>query len=170
MIPLVFVHGFMGSSAQWSGQREYFKEQYNVVTPDLPGFGENNHMTPPVRIGNYANFVLDSLTGLGIDRFHLVGHSMGGMIVQEMIAIAPQRVKKLVLYGTGAAGVLPNRFETIQESRKRAHADGAVATARRISATWFLQRSAASAYEQCAVIAEHASLQAICAGLDAMET
>ena len=170
MNSLVFVHGFMGGSLQWLNQHEYFKEQYNVVTPDLPGFGKNSQMTAPKSIADYANFVLDSLADLGIDRFHLVGHSMGGMIVQEMAATAPQRIRKLVLYGTGAAGILPNRFETIQESRRRAHADGAVATARRISATWFLQRSASTAYEHCAAIAQRASLQAISAGLSAMES
>jgi len=169
MTALVFVHGFMGGSAQWTSQREFFNEQYNVVTPDLPGFGENSSMTAPDQIRDYASFVLDHLTQKGIERFHLVGHSMGGMIVQEMVASAPQRIKKLVLYGTGAVGLLPDRFETMEVSKQRALSDGPIATARRISATWFLQRSAAGAYEDCAEIAERASLQAICAGLDAMK-
>ena len=90
---------------------------------------------------------------------------MGGMIVQEMIRQAPARVNRLVLYATGAKGVLPGRFETIETSMQRARADGASATARRISATWFLRREATKAYGQCAEVAELAELDAILAGL-----
>lgn len=169
MTSLVFVHGFMGGSAQWSEQVNYFNRFYNVITPDLPGFGKNNHMTAPDKIADYADYVLEYLTGLGIDTFHLVGHSMGGMIVQEMMAIAPSRIHKFVLYGTSAAGSLPQRFETFDVSRNRARTDGPLLTAKRISATWFLQKQKAAEYPGCTAIAEKASLQAICAGLDAME-
>ena len=77
-------------------------------------------------------------------------------------------MNRLVLYATGAKGVLPGRFETIETSMQRARADGASATARRISATWFLRREAAKAYGQCAEVAELAELDAILAGLAAM--
>ena len=92
-----------------------------------------------------------------------------GLIVQEMMAIAPERVDRLVLYGTGAAGGLPGRFETISTSKRRAMSEGPQATARRIAATWFLARDTAAAYAGCAKIAERSSLQAIVSGLDAMQ-
>jgi 2-hydroxy-6-oxonona-2,4-dienedioate hydrolase len=102
-----------------------------------------------------------------VDRFDLLGHSMGGMIVQEMVAMAPERVARLVLYGTGAFSHVEGRFETYEESKRRAQADGARATARRIAATWFRQGEQAPGYEACAAIAEQTSLQAIHAGIDA---
>ena len=77
---------------------------------------------------------------------------------------------RLVLYATGAIGVLPGRFETIEESKRRAVEDGPAATARRIAATWFLAREAADGYEQCAAIAAQTKLAAIQAGLDAMQS
>ena len=169
MTPLVLVHGFMGGSAQWAGQQAALDDRFDVIAVDLPGFGLNNETDAPDTIRAFADFVLDAVAGRGIDRFHLMGHSMGGMIVQEMVAAAPQRIDRLVLYGTGATGVLPGRFETIAESKRRALEDGPNATARRIAATWFLERETAPGYEACAAIAERASLQAICAGLDAME-
>jgi pimeloyl-ACP methyl ester carboxylesterase len=64
---------------------------------------------------------------------------------------------------------LPGRFEPIGVSKERARADGPRATARRIAATWFLEREAASAYAQCAAIAERSSLQAMESGLTAMQ-
>jgi len=167
MTALVFVHGFMGGSRQWLSQIEAL-DGFNVITLDLPGFGENAELKAFDRISDFAIWALGELTARGIEKFHLVGHSMGGMIAQEMVSQAPDRVERLVLYGTGATGVLPGRFETIATSKRRANDDGSQATAKRISATWFLEREKAKAYGGCAEIAQCSSLQAIFAGLDAM--
>lgn len=167
MTPLVFVHGFMGGSRQWQAQTEALTG-IDTITLDLPGFGDNAHLDACASIPDFATWALAELTARGVTRFHLLGHSMGGMIAQAMVAQAPERVEHLVLYGTGATGVLPGRFETIDTSKQRATADGPRATARRIAATWFLIREDAPAFEGCAAIAEQTSIQAILAGLDAM--
>ncbi len=167
MKPVVFIHGFLGGSQQWQSQAEALKD-LGVIALDLPGFGENAKLDPLDSIPAYAKWALNELSALGIERFHLIGHSMGGMVVQEIVAHAPERVDRLVLYGTGATGVLPGRFETIDTSKQRAKTDGPQTTARRIAATWFLEWEEAEAYEECAAIAEKCSLQAILAGLDAM--
>lgn len=169
MTPLVLVHGFMGGSAQWASEVAGLSDIREVIALDLPGFGAHNHLAPINTIAGFADWVIAELDDRGVREFDLLGHSMGGMIVQEVARKVPHRIRKLVLYATGAKGVLPGRFETIAESKTRAQADGAQATARRISATWFLQREAAPAYAGCAAIAEHAGLAAILAGLDAMQ-
>ena len=169
MKPLVMVHGFMGGSAQWVEETAGLSDLRDIIAIDLPGFGANNHLAPINTIGGLADWMIDALDSRDVQTFDLLGHSMGGMIVQEMARKAPDRIKKLVLYATGAKGVLPGRFETIAESKKRARSDGAQATARRIAATWFLHREEAAGYASCAAIAEHASLGAILAGLDAMQ-
>ena len=169
MTPLVLVHGFMGGAAQWAGEVDLLSDTCEVSALDLPGFGAHNHLPAIKTIGGFADWVIAELDRRNVHEFNLMGHSMGGMIVQEVAHKIPQRVRKLVLYATGAKGVLPGRFETIAESKSRAQSDGAKATARRISATWFLQGEAAPAYASCADIAERAGLPAILAGLDAME-
>ncbi len=168
MTPVVFVHGFLGGSRQWQKQTEALAG-LDIVALDMPGFGQNAKLEALDSIEGYANWALNELSMRGIERFHLIGHSMGGMVVQEMVIRAPERVERLVLYGTGATGVLPGRFETIATSKRRAAADGPRATARRIAATWFLQWEQAEAYEGCAEIAEQCSLNTILAGLDAMQ-
>lgn len=170
MIPLVFVHGFLGGSRQWQAQKEAFAESYEVITVDLPGYGENAHLAAISTIHGFAQWVMRVLEEKGVERFHLVGHSMGGMIVQEIVALAPDKVDRLVLYGTGATGVLPGRFETIDTSKLRACNDGPQTTARRIASTWFLDREKSVAYADCAKIAEQSELPAILSGLDAMQS
>ena len=167
---LVFVHGYLGGSLQWADQLAAFSEHFHVITPDLPGYGLNNQQHSPDSIGGYADYVLGELDKQGIDTFHLLGHSMGGMIVQEMIARAPQRIKKLILYGTGPAGIMPGRFESIDESKQRLRDEGIESNARRISAKWFVGGANSCAYQGCADIAVQASLQAAEAGLTAMAT
>jgi pimeloyl-ACP methyl ester carboxylesterase len=166
---VALVHGFLGGSAQWHGQIAALSGDHDLIAPDLPGFGANAHLPALQSIGAFAEWVITELRQQGVARYHLLGHSMGGMIAQEMARIDPGRIDRLVLYGTGAVGVLPGRFETIEQSKARAIADGARATARRIAATWFLHREEAPAFEACAAIAELASAEAIQAGLDAMQ-
>lgn len=165
---LVLVHGYLGGSLQWKDQVATFSDYFNVITPDLPGYGLKNQQQTPETIGGFADYVLEQLDEQGIGSFHLLGHSMGGMIAQEMISKAPHRVKKLILYGTGPIGVMPGRFESIEESKQRLIDDGIESTARRISAKWFVDGENSHAYEGCADIAVHASTQAAVAGLTAM--
>ena len=82
--PLVLVHGFLGSSKMWEPQINFFKDYFRVITPDLPGFGKSNKAKSHNNIQSIANLLLDCLDEKKIDQFYLLGHSMGGMIVQEM--------------------------------------------------------------------------------------
>jgi pimeloyl-ACP methyl ester carboxylesterase len=167
---LVFVHGYLGGSPQWASQCEYFSDEFNIITPGLPGFGLNAKLEAPDTITGFAQYVLEELDNQDIGQFYLVGHSMGGMIAQEITKLAPTQVEKLVLYGTGPIGEMPGRFESIEESRNRVATDGVESTARRISAKWFIGGEKGHGYETCAEIAVLASLQAAQAGLTAMET
>ena len=168
MTPIVMVHGFLGGSRQWGRQLDALGES-ELITLDLPGFGENASMDALESIQDYAQWVLGELDKNGVGNFHLLGHSMGGMVAQEIVSMAPDRIDQLVLYGTGPTGLLPGRFESIETSIQRANADGAQATARRIAATWFLKETKAEAYSECAEIAEQTNLHAILAGLKSMQ-
>ena len=170
MTPLVLVHGFMGGSAQWDGCLQNLQYISEVIAIDLPGYGDNNTTQPLDSIVENANWVINYLKILGVTQYHLLGHSMGGMIVQEMAVRDSKAVRRLILYATGALGELPDRFESIDESKRRANLDGAKATARRISATWFLKYETAKGYDHCAAIAQKSSLKVIHSGLTAMQT
>ena len=147
--PLVLVHGFLGSSDMWRYQKEFLKNNFTVIAPALPGFGESSNISSVNSIENMASTIINSVKKLGIDKYHLIGHSMGGMIVQEMAKQSSSSIKKLICYGTGPIGDIPGRFEPIDVSRKRLADDGLKATAHRIAKTWFVEEDRAKNFFLC---------------------
>ena len=65
--PLVLVHGFLGSSQMWKPQIEFFKKDYRVITPDLPGFGKSNKSVSCNSIISMAQIIIDCLKKRGIN-------------------------------------------------------------------------------------------------------
>lgn len=166
---LVLVHGFLGGASQWRGQMETLSARRRVIAPDLPGFGDDAESAPIPSIPDLAGFLLGFLKDLDVPRFALLGHSMGGMLAQEMALQAPERVTAVMLCCTGAMGEMPGRFESIAESRARAEQEGAEASAARIAATWLTGGAESPFFPEIFRIARQAKLPAHLAGLGAME-
>jgi pimeloyl-ACP methyl ester carboxylesterase len=100
-VPVVFVHSFAGSSAHWAAQLAHLRPTRRAVAFDLRGHG---HSDAP-RSGSYAVTALADdvgtvADGLGLKRFVLVGHSMGGSAAIAYAGAHPERVASLVLVGT----------------------------------------------------------------------
>jgi pimeloyl-ACP methyl ester carboxylesterase len=166
--PLVLVHGYLGGSAQWQAEIARFSDRFDVIAPDLPGYAGSAGLPPAERIAAFGAAVVELLDELGLGRIILLGHSMGGMIVQEMAATHPDRIARLILYGTGPLGAMPDRFEPLDISRERVRSDGVAQTIRRIGATWFRDGAAARGFETVAELGAQATEAAALAGLDAM--
>ena len=168
--PLVLIHGFLGSSDMWNPQIEFFKDDFRVIAPALPGFGKSSTMNSCDSIQCMAESIINTLEKRKIKSFNLLGHSMGGMIVQEMAALFPQRVNKLICFGTGSIGVLPSRFETIDESRAKIKKFGIDKARKDIAKTWFVDHSIGGGYKLCLDEGSKATTQAALASLDAWES
>ena len=167
--PLVLVHGFLGSSEMWNPQIKFFKDSFRVIAPALPGFGKSNNINSCDSIECMAKAVLRSLELKGIDKFNLLGHSMGGMIVQEMARLAGEKILKLICYGTGPRGNMPGRFETIDQSREKLKINGLESTAYRIAKTWFIEKENAKYFYLCEEAGKQTSMDAAENGLVAMK-
>jgi len=167
--PLVFVHGFLGSTDMWSPQIEYFKEYYRILTPALPGFGKSKTLKSCDTIECMAKAILKSLEKKKVERFYLLGHSMGGMIVQEIAKLAGKKILKLICYSTGPSGNIPGRFETIDQSRKNLKINGLESTAYRIAKTWFIEEDKAKYFYLCENAGKQTSIEAADNGLIAMK-
>ena len=166
--PVVLVHGYLGGSAQWPDLVAALAPDHEVIAPDLPGFGAAAHLPGPDTIAGFAKAVIDCVDRIGTGRFALLGHSMGGMIAQQIAARHPDRIERLILYGTGPLGRMPDRFEPLETSMERLAADGVPATADRICATWFRDGTAAPGYAPTRDIGRRANPQAARAALAAM--
>jgi pimeloyl-ACP methyl ester carboxylesterase len=167
-LPFVLVHGFLGGAVQWKAEIAAFEDQHEVIALDLPGFADAAGQPPCQSIAAFAKSIVDRLDARGIDRFHLLGHSMGGMIVQEIASTFPDRVARLVLYGTGPLGRMPNRFEPLEVSLERLRNDGVAKSVERIIATWFVEGSNAEGFGQLTAIGAMADTAAAEAALLAM--
>ena len=147
--PLVLVHGFLGSSKMWKPQIDFFKDHFRIITPDLPGFGKSNKAKSHNSIQSIANLLINCLEEKKIHKFHLLGHSMGGMVVQEMAKKVGDKISKLVCYSTGPRGEMPGRFETVDQSRENLKIKGLEVAAKEIAKTWFTKGEKAKYFNIC---------------------
>jgi pimeloyl-ACP methyl ester carboxylesterase len=167
--PLVLVHGFLGSSLMWEPQINYFKKNYRVLTPDLPGFGKSNKVESCSSIVSMAETIIKALKKKKIEKFYLLGHSMGGMVVQEIIKIIGEQIPKLICYGTGPIGEIPGRFESMDQSREKLKKMGLKITAQSIAKTWFVKEEKAKYFYLCSNASKATNLKTADNALVAMK-
>ena len=145
--PLVLVHGYLGSSEMWCLQRDYLSKFFRVISPALPGFGESHEA----------------------ESLDLLGHSMGGMIVQEIAKLAGDRINKLICFATGSIGEIPGRFEPIDETRRRLKEEGADISFSRVPKKWFVKGDKDKNYYLCANAVKNVSSKTADNALKAMK-
>ena len=144
----VLIHGFLGNNTLWTYQIKEFQKYFRVIAIDLPGYGKSSEAKPLNDIKKFSKAVEKLLHALKINNFYLMGHSMGGMIAQE-IASKNKNIRKVVLHATGPIGDMPGRFETIKASRKKLKINGVKKQASFISKTWFVNGDKNKNYKIC---------------------
>ena len=167
--PLVLVHGYLGSSEMWSLQKEFLSKHFRVITPALPGFGESYKAKSLNSINQIAKLLLKLLEEKKINEFHLIGHSMGGMIAQEMVKISENKIQKLICFSTGSVGDIPGRFETMNTTRDRLKKDGLKKTMSRVPQNWFFKGDKAQYYYFCENAVKNISIETADNALIAMK-
>ena len=167
--PLVLVHGYLGSSEMWCLQKDYFSKFCRVITPAIPGFGESSDIKSLDTIEGMAIKIIEIIDEKKIEKFNLMGHSMGGMIVQEMTKILGNRINKLICFATGSIGEIPGRFETIDETRKRLKEEGAAVSFSRVPKKWFVKGDQDKNYFLCENAVRNVSTESADNALKAMK-
>lgn len=104
---LVLVHGFGGAKEDFSDQFELLAERCRVVTFDHRGHGESEAPDDPAAysLDRLAADTMEVASAVGLDRFRLLGHSMGGMVALRLVLDRPDRVEALVLMDTSPGPV-----------------------------------------------------------------
>ena len=115
---ILFIHGAGGGQYTWSCQKGFFEKEFNPVIIELPGHGESGGEGEK-EIGRYAEEVYAFLQTVGVRKAFLVGHSMGGAIVQALALTHSEIIEGIVLVGTGARlRVLPLILDGINTNFK----------------------------------------------------
>jgi len=99
---VVFLHGIGGNRTNWYGQLEHFSNRFCAVTWDARGYGASNDSPQTLKFSDFADDLLRLLDHCKAERAHLVGLSMGGMIVQDFYGRHPERVATLALVDTSS--------------------------------------------------------------------
>lgn len=99
--PLLLIHAGIADSRMWEPQARAFAGDFDMIRPDLRGFGGSE--LPPGSYSMRAD-IAGLLDHLGIDRAHVVGCSMGGSVALDIALEHPERVARLVLVGSGVSG------------------------------------------------------------------
>lgn len=95
--PVVLIHGLAGDHTAWLPQIDMFKDRYRVVAMDNPGSGDSSPVDSPTSTEELADTMIALMDNLGIEKAHVVGRSLGGLIGQHMMLRAPDRIQSMVL-------------------------------------------------------------------------
>jgi 3-oxoadipate enol-lactonase len=107
--PLVLVHGLGYARWGWAPVADSLAERFGLVLLDNRGIGGSDAPTGPYTVAEMAADVSQVMDEAGLERAHVLGTSLGGMIAQELAVTSPERVDRLVLACTtpGGAGAYP---------------------------------------------------------------
>ncbi len=132
--PLVLVHGYTGDIGDWFDQIDEFSKTHRVLVMDHRGHGDSegpdHHAS--YTISQMADDIEAIVAHAGFDRYHLVGHSMGGGVAQEIALRSRDRLLSLTLFGTSSdfkTGSIPAVVAWFEARNKLALDQGMAAVA-----------------------------------------
>ena len=105
--PILILHGWGSSSNSWVRVQEILAQNnFQVIVPDLPGFGKSDLPKTPWNIDAYVNFVKTFCDKMRLNSFNLIGHSFGGRVSIKILIQHPDKIKNLIL--VDSAGIKPD--------------------------------------------------------------
>lgn len=119
---LLFIHGFPFSKKTWEPQSAALSKNHRVITYDIRGFGQSEFGNEKAGIDLYANDLLLLIDALGLEKVTACGLSMGGYILMNAVARAPEKFEALILADTQCIADSEEgrekRFKTIEKIEK----------------------------------------------------
>lgn len=140
---VLVLHGWFGDHAMFNPMKDALSlDEFTYVCADYRGYGKSKSIRGDYTMAEISKDAIELVDSLGWDKFSLVGHSMGGMAAQRVLADAPARVRKLVAITPVPASGVPFEGEVLKLfegaatslDNRRAIVDFAVGG--RLSKTW----------------------------------
>src|ERR1700753_3562599 len=115
---LLLLHGWREFWIAWEPVMERLADRYTLIAPDLRGFGDSDKPQGPYGPDQHTDDMLALLDALGIDKAGVVGHDVGGAVMQPLARKAPERIAGLFFFdfvypGIGARMGAPGRLTHI---------------------------------------------------------
>lgn len=171
--PVLVLSNSLGTSmGMWDPQVERFSRAFRVLRYDTRGHGQSSAPPGSYSIDRLGRDVLELLDGLGIDKVHFCGLSLGGMIGQWLAVRAPGRLERLVLANTAAYMGPPEGWQTRIETVLR---DGMESVAAASISRWFTpgfperQPKAVAAIRQMLLTTSRGGYAGCCAAIRDMD-
>ncbi len=122
---LIFLHGYLEYKEVWSNFLRFFKDNYQIITIDLPGHGESGNIGNIHTMHHMAQVVKHITDRNRIEEYTLIGHSMGGYIALSFLDNFPSKLKGVVLFSSSSLNdstekkIARNRdIELVQDNKK----------------------------------------------------
>ena len=97
--PVIFIHGIGLNHGMWDDQINYFKN-HNTIVYDLIGHGKTPIKKKSLTMKDFTKQLLKLVDGLNINKFHLVGFSLGSLIARDFASSYSNRLSSLIIFGT----------------------------------------------------------------------
>lgn len=98
-VPLILLHGGLGSTASWKNQIPVLSKHYQVIAADSRGHGRSTFTDQRISYGLMTSDVLALMDYLDIEKAHILGWSDGGIIGLELAISHPERLNKVIVFG-----------------------------------------------------------------------
>lgn len=113
--PIVFLHGVGSDKSVWRPQLRHFGHERRALAFDYPGYGDSDVAPEGTTRDDYAAAILSAMRELGVERAHICGLSLGGVVAIALHVQAPERCVSLILADTFA--VHPDGTAIFERSR-----------------------------------------------------
>jgi pimeloyl-ACP methyl ester carboxylesterase len=103
-VPVLFVHGNVSSATYWEETMLALPAGFRAIAPDLRGYGDSafKPLDATRGLADFAEDLIALLDTLGVDRFHAVGHSLGGSVLFALMPLAGARLRSLTMAAPGS--------------------------------------------------------------------
>lgn len=94
--PALFIHGHRSDAQRFKSLFQRISKKYKVYAPDLPGFGRSEKLPTTHSLENYFPYISDFVKGLNLDKFTLIGASMGVVLGNFLAMEMPRKIEKVI--------------------------------------------------------------------------
>jgi 3-oxoadipate enol-lactonase len=122
--PIVLLHGYPLDGSIWSEILPLLEDKFELVIPDLRGFGESTTVDTPYTMDTFASDVAGLLDHLRLEKTAITGHSMGGYVALAFAKLYPNRVSGLGLVSSQVLADAPDRKQGRYDTAAQVAAKG----------------------------------------------